>query len=553
MGAVWPALIGLICFLCAYLFYSRYLSEKIFGLLEEKMDVPAVSQRDDVDFMPSKSSIVVGHHFSSIAGAAPIVGPAIAAIWGWLPAFIWIVLGVIFIGACHDFGALVLSMRHRGQSIAALSHEVLGPRVRFLFLTVVFFVVWMVIAVFALVIANLFVSYPAAVLPVNFEIVIAILMGILINRKGFSLTWPSILAQVTLYVMIYLGSVYPLSLFGIFGENQVMAWMILLLVYSFIASVLPVWVLLQPRDYINSHQLFVGLGLMVVGLAVSNPPLVAPATNFDPVGAPPWMPFLFITIACGAVSGFHGLVASGTTSKQVASWRDCRVVGYGSMLGEGLLALLATLAVCTGFMNRAAWHSHYATWGKANGLSAKIEAFVSGAGQFINGLGIPLEFAQTVIVVLIISFAATSLDTACRIQRTIISEFGEGLGLKFLKNRYFASALAVGSAFLLMLTSEGGTGGLLIWPLFGASNQILAALTLMIVFLYLQNRGRTSLAYLFPSALVLTITFWGLILNIQSFYRMDNYLLMGLAVALLLCNVWIFLEGLVSLFKRAKA
>lgn len=549
MNAAVLGLIGLIAFFTAYRFYARYISERVFKLNEITEPTPAHTERDGIDYVPTGKNILVGHHFSSIAGAAPIVGPAVAAIWGWLPAFLWIIFGVIFMGACHDFGALFLSMRHKGKSIAYVAETILGKRVQTLFLVIIFFLVWMVIAVFALVIANLFIKFPGAVLPVNFEIFIAIAMGWFINKKGGSLTIPSILAQATLLVMIVLGTKYPISLAGMFGEHELMAWIVFLLIYSFIASTMPVWMLLQPRDYINSHQLTVGLTLMILGLFVTRPEVVAPMTNFGADGAPEWFPYLFITIACGAISGFHGLVSSGTTSKQVATWKDAKPIGYGSMLGEGLLALLATLAVTAGFSSTAAWHTHYANWNAANGLSAKISAFVMGAGKFVAGLGIPEDISQTVIAVLIISFAATSLDTACRIQRYIIAEFGTALKVKPLQNRYVGSGLAVGSAFILMLTNDGGKGGLYLWPLFGATNQMLAGLSLILITVFLIRRKLNHIPFIIPAAFVILITSLGLSMNIKLYVQAQNWFLTTIGVILFISQIWVIAEAIIGVRK----
>ena len=544
MNGALLGLLGIIAFVFAYRFYGRYISENLFSLNqldESKLPTPAVEINDGEDFVPTKTGVLIGHHFSSIAGAAPIVGPAVAAIWGWVPAFLWIIFGVIFIGACHDFGTLVVSMKNRGQSLAIVAEKLLGARVRNLFLTVIFFLVWMVIAVFALVIANLFVSFPSTVIPVNFQIVVALLMGFFINRKGKSLTLASIVAQISLYVMIYIGANNPVSL-SFLGEDQLMVWMIVLLGYSMIASVLPVWMLLQPRDYINGHQLALGLSLLIIGLLIVRPEVVAPALNLKPEGAPPWFPFLFITIACGAVSGFHGLVSGGTTSKQVRKWKDAKPVAFGGMLGEGLLALLATIAVTAGFDSGELWHNHYANWNAANGLAAKINAFVMGSSKFIAGLGIPLEVGQTIMAVMVISFAATSLDTACRIQRYIIGEMGQTLNSKPLQNKYIGSAIAVISAFLLMISSDGGRGGLSIWPLFGATNQMLAALSLVTISLYLVRNKRNFLPFLIPTIFVIGITTLGLFLNIQNFYLKNNFFLMLLSIVLSLIEIWVILE-----------
>ncbi len=546
--------LGITAFILAYRFYGRYLSNRLFGLglRDDSHELtPAHKHRDGVDFVPTSTEVLIGHHFSSIAGAAPIVGPAVAAIWGWVPAVLWIVIGVIFMGACHDFGALVLSMNYEGSSMAMVAEKLIGARARNLFLIIMFFLIWMVIAVFALVIANLFVSFPSSVIPVNFEIIVALMMGYFINKKGAALKLPSLLAQLALFVMIYLGSLYPISLGSVFGAGPLMVWMILLLIYSFIASVLPVWILLQPRDYINGHQLAVGLFLMIGGLFIVRPEIVAPALNPNPQGAPPWFPFLFITIACGAISGFHGLVSGGTTSKQVDKWRNAKPIAYGGMLGEGLLALLATLAVTAGFDSLDHWHGHYANWNAANGLSAKIGAFVTGSAKFIHGWGIPVEIGETIMAVMVISFAATSLDTACRIQRYIIGEFGVTLKIKTLENRFVGSFLAVFTAFLLMISSDGGKGGLSIWPLFGATNQMLAALTLILISLYLLKNKKNILPYLIPAIFLILITSVGLVFNITIFMGQENIFLVSLSIILTIIQMWIMVEAM-GLFRAKK-
>lgn len=549
MNAAIPGVLGLVIFIIAYRTYGVWLERKILQSSSDEQSTPAHQLKDGVDYVPTKAPILFGHHFSSVAGAAPIVGPAIAIMWGWVPALIWIGLGVIFMGAAHDFGALVLSLKHKGKSLAVVTGELAGKRARLLFLTVVFFLVWMVIAVFTLIIANLFLSFPSAVLPVNFEIIIAVIMGLVINRGGGGkMLIPSLLAQACLFIMIWLGTIYPMDFKVYFGENALMVWIVILLAYSWIASVLPVWTLLQPRDYINSHQLFLGLGMMVLGLIVVRPEITAPALNLNPPGAPPWFPFLFITIACGAISGFHGLVSAGTTSKQIDRWSDARKVAYGGMLGEGMLALLATLAVASGFKTTAAWHAHYSSWGAANGLTAKINAFVIGAGRFLEGLGISTEVSQTVIAVLIISFAATSLDTATRIQRYILAEFGEAINVPALGHRHVGGFIAVASAFALMMLGEGaGKGGLMIWPLFGATNQMLASLGLLMVAVWLIRLGRNHLPYTLAAIAITLITAIGLYYNIQNFIFQKNTFLAVLAVILVVAQALIMFEALKAL------
>lgn len=538
---------GMGLFYFAFKFYSNFLSSKIFKIQELTIDTPSVEFEDGVDFVPTDKEVLWGHHFSSIAGAAPIVGPAVAAIWGWAPAIIWIILGVIFMGAVHDYGALILSMIHKGDSIGNISEKILGKRVRKLVLITIFFLVWMVIAVFALVIANLFITFPSSVIPVNFEIFIAVAIGVFINRGNKKLLIPSLIAQVLLILMIYLGTQYPIHM-NFLGHYKLEVWMIFLMIYSFIASVLPVNILLQPRDFINGHQLVFGLGLIIIGLIISSPTIVAPAFNSNPEGAPSWFPYLFITIACGAISGFHGLVSSGTTSKQVKEWKDTRNIGYGAMLGEGLLALIATVAVCAGFDSAEIWHEHYANWNAANGLSAKIGAFVLGSSKFISSIGIDRDFAATIVSVLIISFAATSLDTACRIQRYIISEFSEGINFRAGKNRYIASLIAVLSAMGLMFASSGGKGGLYLWPLFGATNQMLAGLTLMLITVYLFKKGRGFKNFLIPGVFIFIVTSISLITNIYIYYSHEKLTLALLGTMLFLVQLFITTEA----FKEMK-
>ena len=337
-------------FIAAYNLYGRWISDKIF-CLDKQAVVPSEELRDGIDYVPTKKSVIFGHHFTSIAGTGPIVGPAIAVFWGWLPALLWVVFGSIFIGAVHDFGALVVSLRNRGQTIGEIAGRLISPRARLLFLLILFFALTIVLAIFGLVIAIIFKIYPQSVLSVWLAMPLAVGIGFWVYKGNGGLLIPSLIALVLLYAAIYAGVYHlPLSLpteFAGVAVDPNIGWTVLLMIYCFFASVLPVWVLLQPRDYINSHQLFVALFLMVAGLAVAGltqkADLVASAPMVAqniPADAPPIWPFLFITIACGACSGFHCLVSSGTTSKQVACETDAQTIGYGGMLLEGALAVL---------------------------------------------------------------------------------------------------------------------------------------------------------------------------------------------------------------------
>jgi carbon starvation protein len=336
--------------------------------------------------------------------------------------------------------------------------------------------------------------------------------------------------------MVWVGVKVPLSLAPLVGEgNQMTTWVVLLLLYSRVASVLPVWVLLQPRDYINSHQLFVGLAALILGILIGNPTIVAPAFNAAPDDAPSILPFLFVTIACGAISGFHGLVSSGTTSKQISCATDAREIGYGGALGEGLLALIATLAVSAGL---ADWAGHYHSFQAA--AAGGISAFVQGAATFLEPLGISTGPGRVVIGVMVISFAATSLDTGVRIQRYILQELGEAYGIPILCNRYFAGAFAVALPMGLFLA---GTDGQL-WPLFGATNQLLAGLSLVVVTVWLHQRGKDWRFTGIPMILVLAFSAVAMVMNLGTYLVTENYLLLVTGGTILALECLIVLEAL---------
>ena len=339
MSAIIPAIIGLVSLGIGYRLYSKFIAEKIYQL-DPNFVTPANEFNDGVDFVPTNKYVLWGHHFTSVAGAAPIVGPAIAVYWGWVPAVIWVIVGTVFFAGIHDFGALWASNRHKGKSIGALSETVIGKRTRALYMVVVFLLLLMVNAVFGVVIARAFVNTPNAVLPAWSAIAVALIIGQLVHRN-FNLIALSVLGVIALYVSIYGGSLIPLELPALFGISAQANWIIILFFYAAIASMLPVWVLLQPRDFINGLQLCVGLILLYGSVFLFMPDISAPAFN-NHLGEnePSVIPLLFVTIACGAVSGFHGIVASGTSSKQLNKESDARFVGYLSALGEGSLALI---------------------------------------------------------------------------------------------------------------------------------------------------------------------------------------------------------------------
>jgi carbon starvation protein len=562
------ALGALVALTLGYRFYSRHLARSVWGLRDDE-PVPADTRGDGVDFVKTERHVLWGHHFSSIAGAAPILGPAIAIVWGWVPALIWIVVGVIFMGAVHDFGALVLSQRHDGRSIGDLSERFIGPRSRLLFLVVIFFLIWMVGAVFAFAIAGLFVRNPASILPVNLEIVVAVLIGWWGYKLQRSLTVPSILALVGLYAVIFgtaNGVLWIPSEGSLF--RSIDFWLIGLLIYAYVASSLPVWLLLQPRDLINSHQLIVGLGALFIGFFLSSPSFDAPAIG-TLASLPVIFPLLMVTIACGAISGFHGLVSSGTTSKQLNKASDARPIGYGAMLCEGALATLATLAVATGMMadgHRHVWSSMYVPALEASpglpGVGQALGGFVTGAASMLVPLGIPHEIGVVVVAVLVISFAATSLDTALRIQRLVLAEIGKivedspmGTSLApvatALQNRWIAGAIATGSVGVLIYADKA-SGAKSLWPVFGATNQVLAAITLLMCALYLKQSGRKPLPYLLPAVFIMAITFSAMAIQVTRDFGAGNLLVAVVGTIIAVLTLWVAVEGLLA-WRRAAA
>ncbi|MEX1016950.1 MAG: carbon starvation CstA family protein, partial [Phycisphaeraceae bacterium] len=529
-----------VAFIIAYHTYGRWLGQRIFRLTADHV-CPSHRLNDGHDYVPTKRSVVFGHHFTSIAATGPIVGPAIAVMWGWLPALLWVVLGSIFIGAVHDLGSLAVSLRNNGQTVGDVAGKVLNRRVRILFLCVLFLALTIIIAIFGLVIAAVFRQYPATIFPVLVQIPLAIVIGLWLHRKGVNMVVPSLLALAAMYISVIYGDVGVLHTINAwFASWPTIVWVIVLLVYCYVASVLPVWTLLQPRDYINALQLMGTLALIVLGLVVAAfmggaPPvegaerqpleLAAPMVNWHPEGAPVLVPFLFITVACGAISGFHCLVSSGTTSKQLNTEADAQFVGYGSMLTEGFLATIVILACVAGLglgigaelsplgvsssgeprsvgfnyvspagdrkamqlshggffswrvreedagfeaaprpypdratllpeeaiwlgvattiptesdaallrpkeaavIGSAAFNTRYDDWTEAGGLPRTVGAFVDGAGNFLRAMGIPLGIAVALVGVFVASFAATTLDSATRLQRYVIQELGRAI------------------------------------------------------------------------------------------------------------------------------
>lgn len=549
-------------YLLAYRLYGRWLGRRLFALSADR-PMPAHRFRDGVDFIPSPAHIVLGHHFTTIAGLGPILGPAIGIIWGWLPALLWIFFGSILMGAVHDFSTMVVSARHDGRTIGDLTGDLINPSTRYAFLAIIQFLLWIVVAIFAMIMGILFTLYPQAVLPVWLQIPIALWLGRRLRRGG-SDAFSSLAALALMYGAIWLGMLYPLTIPPLLG-SPVVSWCLLLLVYAFVASTLPIDVLLQPRDYINSQQLLVGLGLLVLGIIVAHPPLTAPALNpaaFAPDSdIPPVLPLLCITIACGAISGFHSLAATGTSVKQIKSEPEMLPIGYGGMLIEGWLAVVALCAVAGGLgmgmikdgellTGAAAYAAHYTTWSSAQGLAAQIAAVVGGATNLLAAIGLPPAVGQSLFAVFIVSFAGTTLDSATRIQRLCLQELCKNRHGKVLRpfhNRYAATLAVVALAALLALLQPGAKGALLLWPLFGALNQLLAALGLCIATVYLAAKGKNYLATLLPMLFMLAVTIWAMLLNLGQFVASRNHLLTAISLVILLLTGWLLIGATAAL------
>ena len=531
--------ICLVAYWIAYRFYAMHLGRRLFELAPDRV-TPAHALRDEVDYVPANRYVLFGHHFASITGLSPMLGPAIAVIWGWLPALLWVVLGAVFVGAVHDFGALALSIRARGMSIGKVAEGLIGRRAKSLFHVIIFFLIALAMGVFVHVVAQLFSPefYPEAVFPTAALMGIAISIGFVIYRRGWRIGPVTAVSFVAMLALVWVGTTMP-----IVGPT-IGQWKWLLLGYAFVASVLPVWMLLQPRDYINSLLLYLGLGGMYLGMFVSNPQFVAPAVDLSPAGAPPIFPFVFIVIACGAASGFHSLVSSGTTAKQLDRETDAPFIGYGGMIGESLLGLMAVMACTAGFISRDQWLAHYTSWESAEGLGNNISAFIGGTSRFLGGLGIPAELGSAFVAVVVVSFALTTLDSATRLLRYNIGEISETLRMPALGNRYVASALAIAAIGFFAFYEVGGqAAGLTLWQLFGTTNQLMAGLALLAITLYLLRRGKPIIYTVVPMLFMLVSTLTAMAIKLGDFWNAGDWVLFFIGGILFSIGIWLTIEA----------
>ena len=503
MSAIWLLVAGIAMFVAAYVFYGGFLARKL-GLDRNRV-TPAHTHEDGVDYVPAKPAVVLGHHFASIAGAAPIIGPVTALAFGWLPVYVWLVLGGIFMGAAHDFMAIVASLRHQGKSIGEVVEEHVGATGKVLFLVFAWSALVLVIAVFAIVVAKTFVAVPAAATASLWFMVLAVLFGVAVNRFRVPFVPATLVGVLLLFAGLVVGQYAPLTL-SEDPDRAMKLWLWILFGYVFVASVTPVWALLQPRDYLNSYLLYAMLILGLVGVVVYNPKIeYAATTGFHDPKLGYLFPALFVTVACGAISGFHSLVGSGTTSKQINRETDAKLVGYGGMLIESLLAVLALVTVAT--MARADYDGFLGAGG-----GGPVAAFSAGLGPFIASLGIPKEAAVSFVALAVSAFALTSLDTGTRLCRFCFQEFfeprTEGAKPSILAtNRYLATAVGVGLAMALAFSGKWQQ----IWPIFGSANQLLAALALLAVSVWLAHRSRSTWFAIVPMVFMFAVTMTSLV------------------------------------------
>lgn len=504
----------------AYLLYGRYLV-KTWGI-DPNAKTPAVEREDGVDFVPSSKWEVFAHQFSSIAGAGPVTGPVMAMIWGWLPAFLWIIVGGIFFGAVQDFGALYASVKSKGKSMGQLIEDYIGRKGRRLFFLFAWLFTLLVIAAFADMVAGTFNGFSAegAQLAPNASaasisilyVFVAIAFGLFLRKTKIGGWKQAVLAIVLIVAMLALGIAFPIYL-------DKTSWIYIIFVYIFFASVTPMWLLKQPRDYLTTFLFIAMIAAAVIGVFISNPQISTPAYTGFTTTSGYLFPTLFVTIACGAVSGFHSLVSSETSSKQIANEKDMLQVGYGSMLLESLLAVLVIVVVgsLTSLSASGVLDANLSAMALADGATP-FTKFSVGVTGLVAQLGLPQEWGLCIMTMFVSALALTSLDAVARIGRMSFQEFFEvdrnenpsGI-LRFLTNKYTATVITLLGGYLLSL---GGYNN--IWPLFGSANQLLAAMVLIALSVFLKVTGRKGFMLYVPMTLMLIVTMTSLGMSIYN-------------------------------------
>lgn len=536
MGSAYLMVLALVLFGFGYAFYGRFVARRLG--IDPARPTPAHTMTDGVDYVPAKAPILFGHHFASIAGAAPIIGPITAAVFGWIPVYLWILLGSIFIGGVHDTSAIVASIRHQGKSIGEIIEEHVGESGKKLFLIFAWTTLVLVVAVFTIVVAKTFVSVPAAATASILFLLLALLFGAGVYRYHLHVGIATLIGVILLFTCVYLGLVFPIHL-------SMNVWIYLLLGYIFVASVTPVWILLQPRDYLNSFLLYTLILGAVLGIFIGNPKIQLVGYSQFHTDLGYLFPILFVTVACGAISGFHSLVGSGTTAKQLDKETDARIIGYGGMLTEGLLAVVALTAAAV------LLKSDYASFLTKSG-GGPIALFSTSVGNFMGALGIPVHVGKTFAALAVSAFALTSLDTATRLSRYAFQEFFEKPGVVkqsiLSKNRFIGTAVSVFFGGALALSGQWKA----IWPIFGSANQLLAALALLAVSVWLGWLGTKNAFTRYPMYFMFAVTLTALINLIVKNLLNQNYLLMVMAILLFIVAVVLALQAYASMRKGHK-
>lgn len=526
-------LFGIVWFIFAYYWYGNIIKTKVLKSTNNN-PTPAHTKQDGIDYVPTKPQILFGHHFSSIAGAGPIVGPIIAySFFGWVPALIWVLVGSVFLGAVHDYTALVVSIRNGGISIVEVTEKTVSKNARTIFGVFVWLTLVLVQAVFADLTAKTLVEQPEIALPTIGLIFLASIFGTLVYKRGVKILLPTIISLVIIGIFISIGEVAPIIL-------PYDTWLIIIIIYSFVASILPVWILLQPRDYLSMYILILGLALALVGLIVSHPNITGPAFIAFDSKIGPLFPMLFITIACGAISGFHSLVSSGTSAKQVNKESDAKPVAFGSMLTEGLLALIVILMISSVLI----WDPNLTTGDKFSfqtllKSSANL-TFGNALGRVLESLGIPMFLGTQFGILMLNAFILTTLDTSARLNRYIVQEtLGSRFGGIFM-NKYFATGISLVIAYLLCL----GNGYKVLWPIFGTSNQLIGTLALFVISAYLFGVKSKKLYTLIPGYFMLIVTISALLYQaFWSYLPSGSWTLFAISIILLIMAIIITIEA----------
>ncbi len=527
VNAALIALIGVVFLIANYFLYGRFIEKKIKPTNKK---TPAFINKDKTDFYPANKFFLFGHHFASIAGAGPIIGPILAvSYFGWLAVSLWIILGTVFIGAVHDYLSLMLSVRNKGKGISKISGDALNKRSGKVFAIMIYLTLMLIVTVFSVSAADSIIAQPSLVIPIIAISIIAVFLGLAVYKFKKNPVISSLIALVFVFFFMWVGYKVPLALpFSI--QIQQIIWITLLIGYGAVASLIPVWVFLQPRDYLSAIQLILFLILGFASIFIIQPDIHIPLII---KGNLPMWPILFITVACGAVSGFHTLVASGTTSKQLASEKHGKFIGYGGMVAEGLLALLVLL-----FVGSLIWNT-----GELNFLNSLeqgwVIAFGNGIGNVVSQLNISFltfAIASLIGVFMVNQFILTSLDTSTRLSRLVIADTFKQ---KILKKKWFGVLITVIPAYILAITNSYAN----IWRLFGTANQLIAAIALITISAYFVEHKKHIRFLIIPTAFMMATTIGALI---YSLFNKAGYIFTGNWLLSIISIILLVLAGIVS-------